>query len=52
MRGVTVNTVSASAFDRRHQRVLLDIEMSLDAASELGKGGCRGLPPPCANVGR
>ena len=34
MRGVTVNTVSASAFD---QIVLLAIEMSLDAAAELGK---------------
>jgi hypothetical protein len=33
MRGVTVNTVSASAFERRNQLVLLDIEMPLDAAA-------------------
>jgi hypothetical protein len=52
MRGVTVNTVSASAFDRRNQLVLLDIEMPLDAAAELGKRDRRGNPTARADVGR
>jgi hypothetical protein len=42
MRGVTVNTVSASAFDCRNKLVLLHIEMPLDVAAELG------IPPPGA----
>lgn len=42
MRGVTVNTVSASAFDCRNKLVLLHIEMPLDVAAVLG------IPPPRA----
>jgi hypothetical protein len=49
MRGVTVNTVSASAFERRNQLVLLDIELPLDAAAELVVAA---TPPPRADVGR
>ena len=45
MRGVTVNTVSASAFDCRNKLVLLHIEMPLDVAAELGI-----LPPRAKSV--